>query len=105
MVEVFVIFVESIKSGNKGWVSQKTRKTDKGIKIEIISEIQPHNPEADMSTVVAYFTRGSAEAAKKLILDEVELKYPDALLNINVHTRQINLKESQKVSQNHWIYK
>ncbi len=105
MVEVFLIYVESIKSGNKGWVSQKTRKTDKGIKIEIISEIQPHNPEADISTVIAYYTRGAAENIKKLIIDEVELKYPGALINIDVQTRQINLKESQTVAQNTWVYK
>lgn len=104
MVEVFLIYVESIKSGNKGWVSQKTRNTDKGIKIEIVSEIQPHNPEADMSTVVAYYTRVSAENTKQLIVDEIELKYPGALINIDVQPRQINLKESQKVSQNPWIY-
>lgn len=105
MVEVFMIHIESVKNGNNGWVSQKTRKSDKGIKIEIISEIQPHNKEADMSTVVAYYTRGSAEQTKQLIVDEIEFRYPDAIINIEVKTKQITLAESQMVSQNAWTYK
>jgi len=105
MVEVFLIYIESVKSGNNGWVSQKTRKGDKGIKIEIVSEIQPTNKEADMSTVVAYFTRGSAELTKQLIIDEIEIRYPNAVINIDVKPKQITLAESKMVSQNAWIYK
>ncbi len=105
MVDIFLISLESIKSGSKGFLSQKTRKTDKGIKVEYVADIIPTEPQSDITSVVAYFTRGSAEITKQLILDEIELRYPGSVVNVDVVQQEITLKESKLVSQNAWVYK
>ncbi len=105
MVDIFLIMLESIKSGNKGWLSQKTRKTSDGIKLEFVADIISTEPESDITSVVAYFTRGGAEVAKKLVMDEIELRYPGAVVNVDVVQREISIQESKLVSQNTWAYK
>jgi hypothetical protein len=105
MVEVFLIRVEAPDSGKAGYLSQKTRKTDEGIKVEYLSEIQENNPEADISNVVAYYTRRPAENTRQLILDEVEARYPGRAIVVNVEPKQVSLADSQTISQNQWSYK
>ena len=105
MVEVFLIRVEAPDSGRAGFLSQKTKKTDDGIKVEYLSEIQDGNPEADISNVVAYYTRRPAEQTKQLVIDEVEARYPGRNIVVEVKPLQVSLSDSQKISQNPWTYK
>ncbi len=104
MVEVFVIYVESTNTGNKGFLSRQTAKEEDGIRVEYLREIQESNPKADITAAVAYFTRGSAEKTKDLIQSEIILKHPNADVIIEVQPKQISLSESRKLNNCSWTY-
>ena len=105
MVEVFVIYVESVEKGNAGFLSKNTCKKEDGIHVEFLREIQDENPKADIVQAVAYFTRGSAIQTKDLIYSEIMAKHPDATVNIDVQSRQISLADSRRLNQSSWSYK
>ena len=105
MVEVFVIHIESVDTGNKGFLSKKTRKADEGIHVEYLREIQDENPKADICEAVAFFTRGSAINTKDLVYNEIMNKHPNATVNIEVQSRQISLADSRRLNQSSWSYK
>ena len=105
MVEVFVIYLESVDTGNKGFLSKQTGKTDEGIRVEFLREIQDENPKADICMAVAYFTRGSAIKTKDMIQGEILNKHPQAQVNIEVQPRQISLADSRRLNQSSWTYK
>ena len=105
MVEVFVIHIESVEKGKAGFLSRNTRKTDDGIRVEFLREIQPENPKADICQVVAYFTRGSAIKTKDMIVGEIANKHPDATVNAEVRPMQITLADSRRLGQSSWVYK
>jgi hypothetical protein len=105
MVEVFLLHVKATDSGKEGFLSQKTRKTDEGIKVEFVPQLVENNPKADICSVVAYYTRRPAEQTKDLVADEVEARYPSIGFEIEVVTKQISLQESQKMANCTWTYK
>jgi hypothetical protein len=105
MVEVFVIYIESVKYGTKGFLSKQTCKSTDGIHVEFLSEIQEGNPKADITNAVAYFTRGSAEKTKDLIRSEIVNKAEEGVVNIEVQSKQISLAESRAMNMNPWTYK
>ena len=105
MVEVFVIYIESVETGNQGYLSVQTGKTDDGIRVEFLREIQDTNPKADITNAVAYFTRGSAIKTKDMILGEILNKHPNATVNSEVQSKQISLADSRRMNNNTWIYK
>jgi hypothetical protein len=106
MVEVFVIYIESVETGNKGFLSRQTGKeSDGSIRVEFLREIQDTNPKADICMAVAYFTRGSAIKAKDLVLSEIINKHPDATVNAEVQSKQISLADSRRMNNATWVYK
>ena len=105
MVEVFVIYVESVETGNAGFLSKNTCKTDEGIRVEFLREIQDENPKADICQAVAYFTRWSAIQTKDLVYNEIKNKHPDATVNIEVQSKQISIADSRRLNQSAWTYK
>jgi len=105
MVEVFVIYLESVETGNKGFLSIHTGKSDDGIRVEFLREIQETNPKADITNAVAYFTRGSALKTKDMVLGEILNKHPNATVNIEVQSKQISLADSRRMNNNTWVYK
>jgi len=105
MVEVFVIYIESVEKGNKGYLSRNTCKKDGGINVEFISEIQQGNANSDVSTLVAYFTRGSAIKTKDLIVNEIANFHPNATVVADVKGIQISLADSRTLNNSTWIYK
>lgn len=105
MVEIFVVYVESVEKGNEGFLSKKTCKKDGGINVEFLREIQETNPKSDITNVVAYFTRGSALKAKDLVLGEITNFHPNATVNAEVKGIQISLADSRRLNNSTWIYK
>ena len=105
MVEVFIIHIESVEKGKAGFLSRNTKKTDDGIHVEFLKEIQPENPKADICQAVAYFTRGSAIKTKDMILCEIANKHPNATVIAEVRPMQVSLADSRKLNQGSWVYK
>lgn len=105
MVEIFVIHLESVEKGNKGYLSRNTEKRDDGIHVEFIDEIDESNPKSDICIAVAYFTRSSAIKTKDLVLSEIVNKHPNATINIEVISKQISLADSRRLNQCSWTYK
>jgi len=104
MVELFVIKVKSVKSGKGGYLSRKTRKGDNGIIVEFIPDIIANDKDANILNVIGYYTRGSAEITAQLISDKTLERYPSAVMEIDVVSRQITLAESRNISQLFWKY-
>jgi len=105
MVEVFVIYIESVEKGNEGYLSKNTNKSDGGINVEFVRNIKDEKQKNDISKVVAYFTRGSAIKAKDLIVGEIATFHPNATVNAEVRPIQISLADSRDLNNNTWVYK